>query len=247
MRHFLILTGLLLGSFFVLTAQENYTMYENTYLMVKPDAMEEFSNAMTTHNKDFHSGNNPYHANVWMVTSGKYAGSVVWSMGPCTFSHLDARPDSEEHNEDWVKNVMPNVQKMGENGYWKRADKLSYAPEDSIFTKLLITVYDIEDWQMYRFKEIAGKVAEVYRAKKYDHSFAVYMPALDMPHERDAAIVWGFRKYADFDEDTKFKEAFDEVHGEGAWDKVLDEYKDIVVNSIDEIWELSPEMSGSFE
>jgi hypothetical protein len=111
----------------------------------------------------------------------------------------------------------------------------------------MITVFDLEDWQSYRFKEIVGKVAEVYKEKKYNHSFQVYFPTLDMPHERDAAIVWGFRKYADLDQDMEFKEAFEEIHGEGSWQKVMDEYKDVVVNSIDEIWELVPEMSGKRE
>lgn len=224
-------------------SQENYSMFENTYLMVKTDKYKEFGEAMTKHNEDFHSGG-PHHANVWMVTTGRYVGSMVWSMGPTTFSHLDSRPNSKEHTEDWIYNVMPNVQKIRETGYWKLADKISYTPEDSLFSKLLISVYDIEDWQMYRFKEILGKVAEVYREKKYEHTFGVYLPAFDMAYGRDVAIVWGFKNYAVFDEDDKFKDDYEEFHGEGSWQKVMDEYKDIVEDSVDEIWELAPELSG---
>ncbi len=246
MKHFILLATLLIGSIYFIQAQESYVMYENTYLMPNPESGKDFGEAMAKHNKDFHSGG-PYHANVWMVTTGQYAGYFVWSMGPCTFTHLDSRPDDKDHTDDWVNNVMPHVKKIGETGYWRRADNISYTPEDSVFTKLMITVYDLEDWQSYRFKEIVGKVAKVYHEKKYDHLFSTYFPSVDMPYERDAAIVWGFRKYADLDKDMKFKADFEEVHGEGSWQKVMDEYKDVVVNSIDEIWELVPAMSGTRE
>jgi hypothetical protein len=143
---------------------------------------------------------------------------------------------------------MPNVQKIRETGYWKRNDKISYTPpEDSLFSKLLITVYDIDDWQSYRFKEIVGKVTEVYEENNYDHSFHTYFPAFDMPNNRDAAIVWGFNKYAAFDEDPKFKADFEKLHGEGSWQTVMDEYKSIINKSTDEIWELIPDMSGKVE
>jgi hypothetical protein len=142
---------------------------------------------------------------------------------------------------------MPNVHKIRETGYWKRADKISYTAEDSVFSKLLITVYDLDDFQSYRFKEIVGKVAEVYRDKKYEHTFHCYFPAFDMPNNRDAAIVWGFNKYAVFDEDFKFKNDYEEIHGEGSWQMVMDEYKSIVKKSVDEIWEYVPDLSGKSE
>ena len=243
MKRF-ILTLIAVVSFgYLAFSQSSPAMFENTYLMVKSDMYKEFGEAMANHNKEFHSGGS-HHVNVWMVMTGHYVGSVVWSMGPCTFAHLDSRPDSKEHMEDWLYNVMPSVQKVKETGYWKRAEKISYTAEDSTFSKLLITVYELDDWQEYRFKEILGKVAEVYQAQKYDHSFHVYFPVFDLPHGRDVAIVWGFREYAVFDEDMNFKADFEEMHGEGSWQKVMDEYKSIVIDAVDEIWEYAPDLSG---
>jgi hypothetical protein len=237
---FMALLGFLTFTF----AQESYTMYENTYLLVKSDKYKEFYEAMAEHNQKYHSANDPYHANVWMVSTGQYAGCFVWSMGPCTFSHLDARPNDKGHTEDWLHNVMPTIKSIKETGYWKRADELSYEPEGEPFTKLMITVYDLEPWQGYRFKEIVKKVAQVYKEKKYDHLFSIYFPQTDMPNERDAAIVWGYRNFADLDKDFKFKAAYEEVHGEGSWTKVMDEYKAVVANAVDEMWELVPELMG---
>ena len=246
MRRFSILLVALLGFVAFSFSQESYTMFENTYLQVKTDMYKEFGKAMAEHNQKFHS-EGAYHANVWSVSTGVYAGSLVWSMGPCTFSHLDSRPDGQEHMEDWLFNVMPTIKSVKETGYWKLADELSYTPKDSVFSKLMITVYDIESWQGYRFKEILKKVIEVYEARELEHSFSVYYPQTDMPNGRDVAVVWGFKKYADLDKDFEFKASLEEIHGEGSWDKVMDEYKAIVVDSVDEIWELMPDLAGSFK
>ena len=247
MKRFTLFLMAFMASITFVISQTNYAMYENTYLMVKTDKYKEFGEAMTKHNEKFHSGGGPYHANVWLVTTGEYVGSFVWSMGPNTFTHLDSRPDSKEHTEDWIYNVMPNVHKIRETGYWKRADKISFTAEDSVTSKLRITVYDLKDWQSYRFKEIVSKVAEVYKENNYEHSFQAYFPAFRMPNNREAAIVWGFNNYAVFDEDYKFKEDFETLHGEGSWTKVMDEYKDIVNEAVDEIWEIIPDMSGKRE
>ena len=40
---------------------------------------------------------------------------------------------------------------------------------------------------------------------------------------------------------------FEALHGEGSWTKVMDEYKDIVNEAVDEIWEIIPDMSGKRE
>lgn len=246
MRRISILLVALLGLVAFSFSQENYTMFENTYLHVKSDMYKEFGKAMAEHNQKFHS-DGPYHANVWTVSTGIYAGTMVWSMGPCTFTHLDSRPGGKEHVEDWLYNVMPTIKSVKETGYWKLADKLSYTPKDSLFTKLMITVYDLEPWQGYRFKEIIKKVVEVYETKELENSFSVYYPQTSMAKKRDVAIVWGFKKYADLDKDLKFKEDFEEIHGEGSWASLMDEYKAIVVDSVDEIWELIPELGGSYQ
>lgn len=222
-------------------SQETYSMFENTYMYVKPDKQKEFSEAMAKHNKEFHA-DGPYHASIWMVTGGIHAGAVVNSMGPLTFTDLDSRPSSKEHNQDWSENVMPYVEEIVETGYWKLDSKRSYDDESLQFSKILITVYDIENWQRYRFKDVMSKVAEVYKAEESDHSFSLYFPVFDMANNRDAATVWGFNEYAAFDEDRKFKEDYEKLHGAGSWQMVMDEYRAVVKGSVEEIWTIIPEM-----
>jgi len=239
-RLSLIIIALLVTVGFAFS-QEKYSMFENTYIYVKSDKQKEFSEAMAKHNKEFH-GEGPYHVNVWMVTGGLYDGAIVNSMGPLTFTELDSRPDSKEHNEDLMENVMPYVDKMVETGYWKMSKKASYIPDAPPSQKLLITVYDIEQWQEYRFREVMEKVAAVYQEKDKKHYFALFKSAFDMAHGRDAVTVWGFDSYSAFDEDWTFKSDYEELHGEGSWQMVLDEYRAVVKGSVEEIWTIMPEM-----
>lgn len=243
-----LLAVLAFTAFSLAQEDKDYIMFENTRLVVKSDSYKDFSEAMTHHNKTYHS-EGPYHANLWMVTVGAHAGSFVWSMGPCTFTDLDSRPDGKEHMEDWTQKVMPNVKYIKESNYWKLDADHSYNPDPDGPTpsKLSIRVFDIEDYQGYRFKEVLKKVIKVYTEKEYDWSFGTYWARFDVNPDEDVAIVWGFDKYAWFDRDSQFKKDFEEIHGEGSWQKFLEELRGCIKGAKDEVWELIPAMSGSGE
>ncbi|MFK5855452.1 MAG: hypothetical protein QM503_04925 [Bacteroidota bacterium] len=224
--------------------KENYVMFENTRLVVKTDKFKDFGKAMAHHNSTYHA-EGPYHANVWNVAVGEKAGQIIWSMGPCTFAQHDDRPDGSEHMDDWLYNVMPTISVMDGSNMWKMDDKLSYSPEeDSKSSKLSITVYDIKEWQGYRFKEILDKALQVYREKEYEWSFSTYWPQFSTNADEDVALVWGFDSWSWFDKDANFKKDFEEIHGEGSWQKFLEELRGTVKSSKDEVWVLIPELSG---
>lgn len=246
MRRITILTMSFLAFAFFAVAQESndYVMFENTRLQVKTDKYKEFGKAMAHHNKTYHSGG-PYHANIWMVSVGEKAGQMVWSMGPCTFSQHDHRPDGSEHMEDWLYNVMPTIKYIDGSNMWKRDSKLTYTPEGAKNSKLSIRVYDIKDWQGYRFKELLKMAFEVYKTKEYAWSFSVYWPEFDAVPGEDVALVWGLESWSWFDNDSNFKKDFEEVHGEGSWYKFIEELKGSVEDTTDEVWELIPELSGN--
>jgi len=223
--------------------EESYVMFDNTRLAVKTDKYKEFGKAMAHHNKTYHA-DGPYHANVWSVAVGENAGQMIWSMGPCTFAQHDGRPDGTEHMEDWLYNVMPNVKYIDGSNLWKRDKELSYTPEGLNDDKLSIRVYDIKDWQGYRFKEILEMAFEVYKQKEYSWSFQVYWPEFDAVPGEDVALVWSFSEWAWFDQESNFKKDFEEVHGAGSWYKFIEELKGTVNSTQDEVWVLVPELSG---
>jgi len=241
----LLIIALVMGIVIPAMSQEEkkYTMYEMTYLKPRLDKMKELGEAMAKHNKTFHN-EGPYKAHVWMANTGPHTGDWIWVMGPCTFTDLDNRPDSKEHMEDWLYNVLPYVEEVSEGEYWKLNDELSYAPEGSFSGNEIWTVYDIKDWQKYRFKELLKKVTEVYKEKAYPNYFEVYESQFDGNPQRDIAVGFGFKNFAFFDEDRKFKNDYEEVHGEGSWAKAMEEYRDIVIGAVDELSEYIPELSG---
>ncbi len=243
----MILAVLAMTAFTFAQEEESYTMFDNTRFVVKSDKYKEFGKAMAHHNKTYHSGG-PYHANVWNIVIGEDAGHMVWSMGPCTYTQHDDRPDGEEHMEDWLGNVMPNIKYIESSNLWKMDDKLSYSPEgDARSSKLSIRVYDLEDWQSYRFKELLTKVIEVYKEKEYEHTLGTYWSQFDVKADEDVAIVWGFNDWAFFDNDSKFMADFEDVHGKGSWFKFLEELRGSVKGAKDEVWEIVPQISGDME
>ncbi len=248
MKRITIMTMAILAftTFSFAQEDESYVMFENTRMAVKTDKYKEFGKAMAHHNKTYHA-DGPYHANVWNIAIGEDAGQMVWSMGPCTFEQHDHRPDGSEHMEDWLYNVMPNIKYIASSNLWRRDKKLNHSPNDAQSSKLSIRVYDIKDWQEYRFKELLNKAMEVYKANNYDWSLSVYWPEFEAVPGEDVALVWGFDKWAFFDNDSNFKNDFEEVHGEGSWFKFIEELKGTVESSRDEVWELVPEISGSGE
>lgn len=223
--------------------KESYKMYELLY--IKPDYkhMKELGEAMAKHNKTFHN-EGPHKAHVWLINTGPHTGEWCWAMGPLTFTDLDSRPDTKEHTEDWMNNVMPFVEEISDGEYWKQNDKLSHVPEGSFSGKEIFTVYDIKNFQEYRFTELLEKVVRVYNEKNYENYFIVYESQFDGNPSRDVAIAFSFKNWAFFDEDPKFKKDYEEIHGEGSWFKIMEEYRDIVVGSIDELSEYIPELSG---
>jgi hypothetical protein len=241
-----IFTFLAIAAFvsFSIAQDDSYMMFENTRIKPKTDKLKAFGKAMKEHNKKFHN-TGPYHANVWSVAVGQHTGEVIWSMGPCTFSDLDSRPSGEDHFNDWMDNVMPNVACVGENNLWRLDKEHSYNPDNKRNNKLSIRIYDLEDWQGYRFKELLSKVKKVYEEKNYDETYGVYWSQFDVNTDQDVAIVWGFDKWARFDEDPKFKKDFEEINGEGSWQKFLEELRGTIKSARDEVWELIPELSGS--
>ena len=94
----------------------------------KQTQKKELTKNMQEHNEKFHP-EGAYDSHVWAVFTGCHAGELLWAMGPCTFTDLDSRPDSKEHNDDWEQNVAPLIEDMSEVEYWRLHDKLSYAPE----------------------------------------------------------------------------------------------------------------------
>jgi len=215
--------------------QESYKMYQLAYLKPLPNAdLAAAQKAMVAHNQKFHA-DGPFKASVWSNLTGERVGTWVWVMGPSTFTDLDSRPSDEAHDSDWDAIVKGNF-KLVSNEFWRMDEKLSYSPEAyGNKSKVIWTVYDIKPGDGYRFKAMVEKILKVYQEKKYDYDFTVYWNRFDNREGRDVVIENSFDNWAFFDKDRKFKADFEEVHGEGSWWRLIEEYRDIVEGSYDEL------------
>ncbi len=239
---------LLLTAVFAFTvlsfAQADYTMYRTVYITPKYDKLKELGKVMAEHNKEYHS-EGPNQAYIWLIQTGPHTGDWLYVFGPATFTEMDNIDMAESHKDHWISEVMPFVADVSNGEYWRMDDELTWIPKDFENPgKEVLTFFEVKDFEEYRFKAILEKVQAVYEAKAYDHFFQVYNTQFSSACGRDVLIAGSFANWAFFDKDRTFKKDFEELHGEGSWSMLMEEYKDVVVSSYDEIIIYSPELSG---
>ena len=226
-----------LGMTLPLSAQTDsmpaYAMVEHVYISVKPGAQAAFEKAVKAHNANHHKG--AHGAQLWNISTGKGAGTYVWSMGPCTWTDLDSRPSDDAHDTDWANNVGQHVSNVHGVEYWRRSKSYSNQGENPPSGKLMIWLLDIDRDSWYRFDAFMEKVNVIH--KKMDETISVWYNRLPENNGRDVAIVWPFEKFADLDvDDWNMSEEFDKEHGDGAWDDAIKEWRAFVKGQKRQIW-----------
>jgi hypothetical protein len=243
---FALIAVFVISGFSQESENKDYKLYRMLYVTPKNDKLKELGEAMAKHNKEFHN-EGPHKASVWLANTGPHTGDWCLVMGPSTFTDLDSRPNSEDHLDDWLDNVMPHIKSVSDGEYWKLDDKHSYIKDDAFSGKEIWTMYDIKPFEGYRFNELLKKVVEVYKEKDYPNYMEVYRSQFSSGNGRDIAIAFGFKNWAFFDEEDNFWKDYEEVHGEGSKWKFFEEYRDVVVSTYDEVSEFIPELSGGQE
>ena len=236
--------ALFIAASMIAFGQSDYKMLELAYLKPLPGAdLEAASKAIAEHNKKYHA-EDPFKASVWSNVTGSRVGTWVWVMYPGNFTQYDNRPAGQDHDKDWDKATSPYFELVA-NEYWKLDDKLSYEPEGFESGEMVVwTIFDVKPGDSYRFKAMLENIAEVYKQKKLDYNFSVYWNQFDNREGRDVAIEVSFDKWSFLDEDHSMKKNFEEVHGEGSWWKLIEEYRDVILSSEDELSVLMKEMSA---
>jgi len=219
-------------------AKTDYGMAEVTYMMPKTGMEKAFEDAVKAHNEKYHK-EGPYKANLDYILTGKETGWYVWVMGPCTFTDLDSRPNDDAHRMDWDKNVSPKVYKYGRNEYWRYNDKLSYRGDASDNAKLEnLWFLDIADGKGDEFRGFMEKVKKAYEKKGKGH-FMLYFNQFSEDNGRDAAIVWTMDKWGEMDmDDGGIKDSYEEIYGEGSWEKALDVWRSAVTSVKSQMWKI---------
>ncbi len=227
-------------------AQTDYEQWEVMNITPKLGQREMLKKVLAAHHRTYHASD-PYKVWVWKLITGPNSGDYDWVMGPTTWTQMDNRPASAEHDADWAKNVVPYVENFGETSYWRTDKDIIYEPENAAsLAKTRLRFSTILPGERDRYEEQLNKVLAVYKAKMYAAAFRVYWRygLDDGPH---VATEMNFANWAFLDNGIDFVKDFEEVHGEGSWDRFQEEIALCVDRSktYDVLQEFVPELSSS--
>ena len=222
-----------------LTSQEgNNNLSQLVYMLPKVGEENLFTNAVKVHNELYHQ-TAPFKASLNMVMTGEEAGWYVWVMGPTSFTNLDNRPNSNEHNDHWDKTVAPYIKKYGRTEYWgfnKNLSNVSLTKENVKYATVLFLKLkrgtDNKKLVEYfeRFKNASEKkgidVREYY--SRFGPSNTSRALALSFPHT----------KLADLDVHNWVNEEYEALYGEGSWKEAMKLWQDYFPVVTKELWKI---------
>lgn len=226
-------------------AQTDYKQWETHRFTVKMGHEADFEKGLAAHNKKYHTAD-PFKTGIFDIHTGPNSGQVELSMGPMTFTQMEGRPDSPEHNADWAM-VMSHVESAGESMYWRADKEIEYAPAGSEnFTALRWRYFTIRPGQSDRFEGLLKQVLAVYKAKNYGAGYRVYWRwgASQGPH---ACAEMSMSSWAFYDQPNTYEKDFEEVNGEGSYDRFVEEL-DLCLDrtkTYDELVKYRPDLSSN--
>lgn len=221
MKNLLYTLIVLLGAAFSLQAQTDYKQWESHYFKAKPGEREAFEKGLAEHHKKFHN-EAPFKASIFNVVTGPHSGMYDMEMGPMTFTQMENRPSSAEHDEHWAK-VMEHGELVGETVYWRADKDIDYKPEGS-------KDFGTYRWRYVtllpgggdRYEALMEDVIAVFKAKGYNRSFNMYW-RFGASEGANVVTELGMKNMASFDEESTWRKDFEEVHGEGSYQRFLDD------------------------
>lgn len=219
-------------------ADDAYVMIELTFMTCKKGMDAEFQKAVHAHNKKFHP-EGPYQAGLWVIETGADAGAYIWTMGPVTYTQLDDAPGKGDHAEDWKKNVGIYVESYGGVEYWSMNTKLSVWDDepDKMFMSMVV---GIEEGKYHDFKAFIEKTSAIHK-KHSDKEWKVWSNNFWGADNRHFALNFYMDSWADFDnEEYKMTDEYDAEYGEGAWERALDDWREITIPVSRTVWRAIP-------
>ena len=243
-----LLVTLIFSSSLLAEEEKSYTQFDSFRFAVSGKDVKKLTKNMRKHIKKYH-GEGPYNAKVYNIASGVDVGQFVWVMGPLTFAEADARPENKKHDSDWADNIAPYLA-SGEHGeFWRYEEGLvinNMAKDDgepTLWNTRYLTVNSGEGERinavMKQIKDTLDKIGKVKFWAVMDNQFTQ-----GILNGRHLMVINAMDSWAQFDEDWKFDEVFEEVHGKDSFKKFIDDYNEIFKNSWEEILMINKDMSN---
>jgi hypothetical protein len=224
----LIATFIAINTYSQSTPDANPMVIETLMLLPKRGMEDKFEAAVIAHAKKYHP-EGPYVAGLRKNEYGEKAGWYLWVMGPSPYSSLDKPLGKENgHEQDWNTTIDPLVEEYGASGLLNYNKELSYGLDILRKSKHYeVWEVDLKPGQYYRFKAIAEKLKKVYE-KLGNTSFLVLDNNLHTTGGADLMLVWSFNTYEEWAKDPGPKAEYEKQNGEGSWQRMMDEWRDII-------------------
>lgn len=215
---------------------DNYQMTEITYILPKIGMEDNFVKSVQEHFDLFHN-DNPYKGHLDHILTSEEAGWFVWVMGQCMYTNIDSNTGEGNHNHHWAESVVPFIAKYGRTEYWKFNKKLSYQTVETFSKYSNVWFVDVKRGMYTRFESFMIKINEAYK-RKGDGNVQVYDTQFNAGDGREVALIWGFAKWTELNDDADIKNSYEEIYGNGSWEKAMDEWRVITSNVVSQAWEM---------
>jgi len=227
-----ILTGMLLLVFLFSNnysiaqeKKEKYTMYTTIQIKVVKGKEKEFEKAVLAHNEKFHK-EGTHQAFLRVILTGPKAGSYTWLTGPKTFSDFDSAPGEGAHDDDWSNNVDQYVKHYGTIEHWKRNEELSFTAPDTEGQKMRqVWFIDVKNGKNKQFEKVLATAIKVTKKAGTDSVFT-FNTQFSAGDGRDVAMVFSMESWASFDEEDNFYKDYEAMHGEGSFQRFIEDWTD---------------------
>ena len=216
---------------------EDYKLYTTVQIKPMKGKAKEFEKATLAHIEKFHK-EGIRKGGLRQILTGSKSGSYVWVGGPNMFSDFDNIENDEAHNKDWAHIVENYIHHIGHLEHWKMNSKLSFTGPDAETNNFLeVWIIDVTKGEWEKFTKTLGSAVEVSRDKG-EESMHTYNNSFGEGDGRDLALVFGFEKWSDLDIDDPFKDSYIAKHGEGSWEKFVEDWESSTAKIGRSVWKI---------
>lgn len=239
-KLFAVITMLILVP--ALGKAQTKTLISTNRVFPKVDKVLEFEKAIAAHAQKYHTGT--AHWRVFAIQSGPDAGGFHITEGPTSWADEDVRGDlGAEHKLDWNKNVAIYLTDRGSTGYSVYIDSLSTVALGDFSDKINISHIYPKIGQGDNVVNIIKKLKKTWAS--VGATVAVYQASSSGPGQYTIVTRYkqglkerepGFRK--------PFKQAYEEVNGEGSYAQYLKDVAEYINESWSELLFLRKDLSS---
>ena len=215
MKKLLIPLFLIISIHLAAQDDDGYVMFQTIQLKGHSGHQQQLREGLKAHNEKFHTGGSEA-VSVWAIRSGpNAAGGISWVKGPLTWTSFDT-PLTEDHRDDWQKNVAAHAE-VGEFGYWRLVDGMTYEPEGFKAAVMRIRWFELKPGKQDDAQETFERIFELFRQENFDRAIHVFSNEAEWGDGRQWALLTQFSSWSSMDQDIDFTAKYEAIHGVGSW------------------------------